>query len=82
MPKHESMQLESTSAHVRSTNAAQGSAIMALNFPNESKEYRNARDRLLERELELRKLSSDIAEERSRLPAGGVVPRDHASQLL
>ena len=55
---------------------------MGLTFPNESKEYRNARDRLLERELELRKLSSDIADERSRLPAGGVVPEDYVFERL
>ena len=40
----------------------------------ESPEYRAARERLLEREIELRRLTEAVAAERRELPPGGVVP--------
>jgi predicted dithiol-disulfide oxidoreductase (DUF899 family) len=53
---------------------------MKVTFPAESKEYRAARDRLLEREIELRREMEAVAVERRKLPPGGVVPEDYAFQ--
>jgi predicted dithiol-disulfide oxidoreductase (DUF899 family) len=41
-------------------------------FPGESAEYRAARDRLLEQEIELRRMMESVAEMRRRLPPGPV----------
>ena len=46
-------------------------------FPGESKEYRAARDRLLEAEVELRRKLETVAEQRRALPPGGLVPEDY-----
>ena len=46
-------------------------------FPAESDEYRVARERLLEREIELRREMEAVAAERRRLPPGGPVPEDY-----
>lgn len=46
-------------------------------FPGESAEYRAARDRLLEQEIELRRAMEALAAARRRLPPGGVVPEDY-----
>jgi predicted dithiol-disulfide oxidoreductase (DUF899 family) len=48
-----------------------------LSFPNESTAYRAARDRLLEREIELRRATEALAAERRELPPGGEVPEDY-----
>src|SRR5215470_19029198 len=50
---------------------------MAIAFPGESTEYRAARNRLLEQEIELRRVMEAVAEARRRLPPGGVVPQDY-----
>jgi predicted dithiol-disulfide oxidoreductase (DUF899 family) len=50
---------------------------MASTFPGESAEYRAARDRLLEREIELRRAMEAVAAARQELPLGGVVPEDY-----
>jgi predicted dithiol-disulfide oxidoreductase (DUF899 family) len=50
---------------------------MTITFPGESAEYRAARDRLLEREVELRRAMEALAGARRRLPPGGVVPEDY-----
>jgi predicted dithiol-disulfide oxidoreductase (DUF899 family) len=50
---------------------------MGIVFPGESPEYRAARDRLLEREIELRRTMEAVAVARRELPPGGVVPRDY-----
>jgi len=42
-------------------------------FPNESDEYRRARDALLVEEIELRRHIERVAEQRRALPPGGVV---------
>jgi predicted dithiol-disulfide oxidoreductase (DUF899 family) len=47
-------------------------------FPNESKEYRQARNALLAEEIELRRHIERVAELRRGLPNGGVVPRDYS----
>jgi predicted dithiol-disulfide oxidoreductase (DUF899 family) len=51
---------------------------MAVAFPGESAEYRAARNRLVDQEIELRRAMEAVAEARRRLPAGGVVPQDYA----
>ncbi len=50
---------------------------MGLTFSGESPEYRAARDRLLEAEIELRRAMEAVADARRRLPPGGVVPEDY-----
>jgi predicted dithiol-disulfide oxidoreductase (DUF899 family) len=46
-------------------------------FPGESTEYREARDRLLEAEVELRRTIEAVAARRRELPPGGEVPQDY-----
>jgi predicted dithiol-disulfide oxidoreductase (DUF899 family) len=53
---------------------------MGITFPGESTEYRAARDRLLEQEIELRRAMEAVAAARRRLPPGGVVPEDYVFQ--
>src|SRR5580704_3215765 len=50
---------------------------MDIAFPGESAEYRAARDRLLEQEIELRRAMEAVAAARRRLPPGGIVPQDY-----
>lgn len=52
-------------------------AIHDVRFPNESVEYRAARDRLLEAEIALRRQSEAVAAQRRALPPGGRVPEDY-----
>ena len=53
---------------------------MGIAFPGESSEYRAARDRLLEQEIELRRAMESAAAARRELPPGGVVPEDYVFQ--
>jgi predicted dithiol-disulfide oxidoreductase (DUF899 family) len=53
---------------------------VTIAFPGESAEYRAARDRLLEQEIELRRAIEAVAESRRALPPGGVVPEDYIFQ--
>jgi len=53
---------------------------MSATLPGESKEYRAARDRLLEREIELRREMEAVAAQRRELPPGGEVPEDYVFQ--
>ncbi len=53
---------------------------MGIAFPGESPEYRAARDRLLEQEIELRRAMEAVAAARRQLPSGGVVPEDYVFQ--
>jgi predicted dithiol-disulfide oxidoreductase (DUF899 family) len=50
---------------------------MSISFPGESAEYRAARDRLLEQEVELRREMEAVAAARRELPPGGPVPEDY-----
>jgi predicted dithiol-disulfide oxidoreductase (DUF899 family) len=50
---------------------------MGVTFPNESSAYRAARDRLLRREVALRREMEAVAAEIRALPPGGVVPEDY-----
>jgi predicted dithiol-disulfide oxidoreductase (DUF899 family) len=51
-----------------------------VKFPGESAEYRAARDRLLEQEIELRRMMEAVAAARRALPPGGVVREDYVFQ--
>src|SRR3954470_8518595 len=53
---------------------------MGVTFPGESAEYRAARDRLLQSEIELRSFMEEVAAQRRALPPGGVVPEDYGFQ--
>jgi predicted dithiol-disulfide oxidoreductase (DUF899 family) len=53
---------------------------MSITFPGESAEYRAARDRLLEQEIELRRAMEAVAAVRRQLPPGGAVPEDYVFQ--
>src|SRR3954454_21306871 len=47
-------------------------------FPNESAEYRAARNALLVEEIELRRHIERVASQRRALPSGGTIPQDFA----
>ena len=49
-----------------------------VRFPNESNNYRHARDALLAEEIELRRQIERVAAQRRALPPGGTVPKDYA----
>jgi predicted dithiol-disulfide oxidoreductase (DUF899 family) len=53
---------------------------VGITFPGESHEYRVARERLLEQEIELRRTMEAVAAERRDLPPGGAVPEDYVFQ--
>jgi predicted dithiol-disulfide oxidoreductase (DUF899 family) len=50
---------------------------MPVAFPHESREYRLAREALLQREVELRRQMESVAAELRSLPPGGEVPEDY-----
>jgi predicted dithiol-disulfide oxidoreductase (DUF899 family) len=50
---------------------------MGIAFPGESAEYRAARDRLLQEEVDLRRAMEAVAATRRELPPGGTVPEDY-----
>ena len=52
-------------------------SVHALRWPNESPEYRAARDRLLDAEIALRRQIEQVAALRRALPPGGPVPEDY-----
>ena len=51
-----------------------------LRYPNESREYRDARDALLKDEQELIDKVKSVAEKRRRLPIGGQLKDDYVFQ--
>ncbi len=53
---------------------------MGIALPGESSEYRAARDRLLEQEIELRRAMEAVATARRELPPGGPVKLDYVFQ--
>jgi predicted dithiol-disulfide oxidoreductase (DUF899 family) len=53
---------------------------MGVSFPGESAQYREARNRLLDQEAELRRVTEAVAVARRNLPPGGVVPQDYVFQ--
>jgi predicted dithiol-disulfide oxidoreductase (DUF899 family) len=52
---------------------------MSVSFPNESPEYRIARNRLLAEEVALRRAMEAVALLRRALPPGGAIPEDYLS---
>jgi predicted dithiol-disulfide oxidoreductase (DUF899 family) len=57
--------------------AAELVAKNKAHFPNESLEYRHARNALLAEEIELRRHIEYVATLRRALPAGGEIPQDY-----
>ena len=53
-----------------------------LRFPGETAAYREARDKLLEAENELRRATESVAAQRRALPLGGEVPDDYSFQEI
>ena len=53
---------------------------MGIAFPGESPSYRAARDRLLEGEIELRRMMEAVAAARRKLPPGGPLKLDYVFQ--
>lgn len=53
-----------------------------LTYPNESAEYRNARNALLLEEMALRRQIEAVAAQRRALPPGGEVPEDYAFERI
>ena len=58
--------------------AAELARANAVRFPNESAEYRRAREQLLTEEIELRRHIERVAELRRALPPGGAVTKNYA----
>jgi predicted dithiol-disulfide oxidoreductase (DUF899 family) len=52
-------------------------SVHAVRFPNETPEYRAARDELLGAEIDLRRQMEAVAAGRRKLPLGGEVPEDY-----
>ena len=50
---------------------------MTPKFPNESTDYRAARDELLQAEIDLRRVMEDVAVKRRALPRGGIVTENY-----
>ena len=63
--------------HQQLKSASDMAKMNGVRFPNESDEYRRARDTLLAEEIELRRHIERVAEQRRALPPGGVVPKDY-----
>lgn len=55
---------------------------MGISFPNETADYREARNALLQKEVVLRRQMEAVAAELRSLPPGGVVPQDYAFDAL
>ncbi len=51
--------------------------LHSVRFPGESAAYRDARNRLLEAEIALRRQIEEVAALRRRLPLGGEVPQNY-----
>ena len=53
---------------------------MNVSFPGESRQYRAARNRLLDQEIALRRAMERVAAARRALPPGGITPEDYRFQ--
>jgi predicted dithiol-disulfide oxidoreductase (DUF899 family) len=56
--------------------------VLHLHFPNESGEYRAARNALLDAEIELRRQIERVAAQRRALPPGGEIPKDYVFERI
>src|SRR6202163_551434 len=74
--------MASSSPKPQNSSALKPAAELAqasdVRFPNESAEYRRAREALLAEEIELRRHIERVAEQRRALPPGGEVNRNYA----
>src|SRR5690349_9639121 len=61
----------------RSSTCGDQEVDVAISFPNESAQYRTARNRLLEQEIALRRTMEALAAARRELPPGGPVAEDY-----
>lgn len=57
--------------------ASSAVSLHSIRFPGETPEYREARDKLLQAEMALRRQLEDVAALRRQLPLGGPVPEDY-----
>jgi predicted dithiol-disulfide oxidoreductase (DUF899 family) len=64
-------------AHTPLTPALELARKNRVRYPNESPDYRRARDALLAEEIELRRHIERVAEQRRALPPGGPVTKDY-----
>ena len=64
-------------AHPQLKSANELAKNNGVRFPNESADYRQARDALLAEEIELRRHIEQVAQRRRALPPGGVVPEQY-----
>ena len=53
-----------------------------ITFPNESAKYRTAREKLLQKEIELRRAMEAVAVARRALPPGGLIRQDYVFDAL
>ena len=53
-----------------------------LHYPNESEDYRAARNALLDEEIKLRAQIEAVAEKRRALPMGGELPQDYVFERI
>jgi predicted dithiol-disulfide oxidoreductase (DUF899 family) len=58
------------------------STFTRMAFPNESADYRKARNALLDAEMELRRQLETVAAQRRALPPGGEVPQDYVFERI
>ncbi len=56
--------------------------VPRMSFPNESSEYREARNALLDAEIALRRQTEAVAEMRRTLPPGGEAPEDFVFERI
>lgn len=56
--------------------------LHSVRFPNESDDYRSARNELLDAEIELRRAVESVAAKRRALPIGGEIPEDYVFEEL
>jgi predicted dithiol-disulfide oxidoreductase (DUF899 family) len=68
---------ETEMTHPTLTAAAELAGRNKMTFPNESEQYRRARQALLAEEIELRRHIERVAEQRRELPPGGAVTGDY-----
>jgi predicted dithiol-disulfide oxidoreductase (DUF899 family) len=62
------------------TSFGEGAKMSELRYPNESREYRDARELLLKEEQELADKVISVAERRRNLPLGGQLKEEYVFQ--
>src|ERR1022692_1080477 len=67
---------------IRGESTYGGCHMSHLIYPNESAEYREARNKLLAEEIALRRQMEAVAARRRALPPGGAVPQDYLFERI